>query len=621
MREPSFVAGVLGLVGGILVLGPALGRGSLLNLDLVLTPRLPVSAGWWGLGPEVPRGEPLGAAMSVLSQVVGGPLVGKLLMLACFAVASAGAARLARPAAPVLQIGSGLLFGLSPYLMTRAAVGHFTIMAAAALLPWAVPTLLRPGTSLRRTFLWSLALACTGSFGGIVALGVVVVGLAVERGRRWSKVLLVVVFAQAVWLVPGVVVLAQGLTPAGAAQFPTQLHSLGDVLSLPAGHGFWQDAFPFHSVGLTLIAVIGTLLVVLAVLGSRKLQPPLTVGLPVLAGAGLLLTVASGTPGVDRVFEAFSRGPLGSPFRESQRFFVLTLLWLAPAVALGVERLATRVGPVGRPAVRLLPACVALILLVPGLWGVGGLLAPVQFPPEWAEAKRVTDQEPGTILALPWNRYLDLDFAGGRRVFNPVRRYFGGDVLMSGDPELGAGVDEAADPRAITVSEILPSILVDQPISGRLADLHVRWVVLVKSAYYANYANLADDPGLEVVGGRADGPVAQGARLAWFRGRPRRAVSRCGSSGAALVEDRRLGCRHLGPGRRPRMAPGMVSGGHHRRRSRGPAGRVRAGLVLAQRGRAGYLCHDGARYGDGRGGARPGYPPGQAIVAIASDLT
>src|SRR4051812_5408430 len=130
-RDPSVTAGVLGFIGSLLVLGPALRPGSLLDLDLVLTPHPPLGNGIWGLGPEVPRGEPLGSAIALVSQVLDGPFVGKALMILCVTAACAGAARLARPAAPALQVGCGLVYGLSPFMMTRMAVGHFTILAAA----------------------------------------------------------------------------------------------------------------------------------------------------------------------------------------------------------------------------------------------------------------------------------------------------------------------------------------------------------------------------------------------------------------------------------------------------------------------------------------------------------
>ena len=43
----------------------------------------------------------------------------------------------------------------------------------------------------------------------------------------------------------------------------------------------------------------------------------------------------------------------------------------------------------------------AFVLIGPSLWGFGGQVDPVDRPPEWAEARRLVDAEPGPVLALP----------------------------------------------------------------------------------------------------------------------------------------------------------------------------------------------------------------------------
>ena len=58
------------------MLEPAFKRGSLLFFDLVLTPRIPVPAGAWGLGPQLPRRMPLGLVLAWASTVVGGRAAG-----------------------------------------------------------------------------------------------------------------------------------------------------------------------------------------------------------------------------------------------------------------------------------------------------------------------------------------------------------------------------------------------------------------------------------------------------------------------------------------------------------------------------------------------------------------
>src|SRR3954447_7390365 len=83
-----------GLGVAVVVLGPALAPGSLLNLDLVFTPTIPVPRGVWALGPELSRRVPLGVALAWVSTVVGGPVAGKLLLGGALAIALVGVWRL-----------------------------------------------------------------------------------------------------------------------------------------------------------------------------------------------------------------------------------------------------------------------------------------------------------------------------------------------------------------------------------------------------------------------------------------------------------------------------------------------------------------------------------------------
>src|SRR5207302_2099885 len=122
------------------------------------TPTMPLPRGVWALGPELSRRVPLGVPVAWASTVLGGPVVGKVLLGASLVVAFAGASRLVPTIGVVGRLGAGTLYAASPFVLTRVGVGHWTVVAAIAVLPWALPVLLRPADDLRRTWLWSAAL-------------------------------------------------------------------------------------------------------------------------------------------------------------------------------------------------------------------------------------------------------------------------------------------------------------------------------------------------------------------------------------------------------------------------------------------------------------------------------
>ena len=488
-----------GAGGGLVVLGPALGGGSLLNLDLVVTPRVRLPPGVWGLGPELPRRVPLMAPIAALSHVVPGPAVWVALVAFAVAAGCAGVYRLADGAQPVARLGAGLFYALSPFVLTRIGVGHTSLVVATAILPWALPTLLTPADQPWRTFLWSAALGLCGVFGAVLAGPILLVGLARRHAHDSLKVSILFVASQLLWLVPGIVVLAQGSHLAGSASFATDLHGFLGPLRLLGGHGFWQRA---NQVGATtdwVAGILGLAVFALALAGWRDLPGAWARAAVAAAGLGLLLPAASAVPGVRSLYDALTRLPIGAPFRESQRVLPLYLVVAAPAAALGATRLVRDRRSAVSTVLPVVPLAVAAVLAGPGLWGLGGRLEPVHFPSAWSRIRAAVHAQPGTVLALPWHEYLDFHLAADRRVYNPLPDYLGGDVLVSSDPELGSGAREQADPREPSVIAMLRHQGDEAATAQRLRDLGIRWVALLHDVDWRSYGSIVHNGILEPV--------------------------------------------------------------------------------------------------------------------------
>lgn len=481
------------------MLGPALGPGSLFALDATFVPRIPVPAGVWGLGPELPRRVPLGLILAWASPFIGGALAGKLLLASALVVAFAGAARLVGASGWATQLAAGLLYSLSPLMLTRVGAGEWTAVVAFAVLPWALPTLLTPSADRARTFAWAAAMGATGSVGGIFAVVVVAVGMAAERTPATVAAGALTAVAQLPWVVAGVVVWAGGPHLVGSNVFPTRARGLVGAAGLLAGHGFWRAPTQVGGDSGAGTAMLGIGLLVLAVAGAGALPAAWRWRAATLAGIGGAIALASAAPGVRTLYADFTRTTVGAPFRESQRFLILGLVWLAPAGALGARRLTGDGARLSTGITLAAPAAVAVVLGLPGLWGVGGRLRPVQLPSEWAAARRAVRNAPGTVLALPYHRYLDLPAAGDRRVFNPMPDYLGGDVISSSSLELGPHDTELDDPREPGIVALLARAVHGDPVSGGLAAVGVRWVVVLHTADWRSYASLAADPGLRAV--------------------------------------------------------------------------------------------------------------------------
>jgi hypothetical protein len=488
-----------------LVLGPAAAPGSLFNLDLVVTPVIPAPVELWGLGPELPRRAPFYLVLAWLSTWGGGAGAWKLLAAASLAGAFAGATRLVRDRPLVTQVGAGLVYAASPWMLTRLGVGHLGLVLAAALLPFALPTLLDPTRCRARTFLWSLAFAVVGLYGALLAVPLVVAGLVGRPLRRAASTLVAFAAPHLMWLLPGVIVFLGGVQPASAHSFRPTGESAPDAVRLLAGHGFWQSLYQVGSEQGWVAVGIGGALLGLALLGHRDLPSVMRTRLAGVAAVGIGVPFAARMPGLQSAFDWLSGAAPGLALREPQRLLVLYLLWLAPAAALGAGRVAAGLRGWYSGAMAAAPAVLALILTAPGLWGVQGTLQPVAIPESWEQARAHVRAEPGTVLALPWHRYFDLGAAEGRRVLNPMPYYLGGDVLASADPELPGGEQEVLDPRHRRAEEIIEAMRRGEPPSDRLAELGVRWVVVLHDVDWWSYRRGLDaDEDLEHVVGDGD---------------------------------------------------------------------------------------------------------------------
>jgi hypothetical protein len=504
------LAWATGVAGGLLALGPGLQPGSLLNLDLILTPTIPVPAGVWGLGSDPPRRVPLGLLFAWGGRLTTGPAAGKVILLLCVASAIAGTARLLPGGTPrVAAAGAGLLYGLSPFALTRLSTGQWGVLAAAAVLPWAVPTLLHPSERLGRTLLWSAALGATGIVGGLFALSAAAVGVIAER--RWTTVraLGLVAFAQLPWIVPGVAVV--GLGHAMPGRFATRAPGVFGSALLLAGQGFWRPASQVGRTGLAAV-VLGVALAGLAAAGAATLPASWRTRGAALGAAGLAMALASALPGVRTIHAHLTAsGPLAAA-RDGQRFMPLALVWLMPAAAAGAARLArsprspqSQPGPSparwldggGWPA--LLPLGIALALGAPALADTWTALRVVHLPASWAVARSDVRARPGPVLALPWHEYMNLTVADGRRVLNPLPDYLGGDVISSTDPELGPPVQEAVYARLPAVGELVRRASSGAPVAVDLSQLQIRWVVVLHDVDWRSFSGLPTDPGLDRV--------------------------------------------------------------------------------------------------------------------------
>jgi hypothetical protein len=495
---------IVPFVASACVFGPALRPGGLFNLDLVVVPEVDMPASLSGYGPDVPSRLPLWGVVAALSRVVSAEWIAKALLVIGVAMAWIGMARLLRRYGPLAANSAGIVFGLSPFLLTRSSVGHFSVTLAAAVLPWALPALTRPGRDLRVTFVAATALGFTGPFGGSLAVLIVIAALLGGASDRWIRGAVVTLIGQLPWAVPA------ALFPNGAfndtTSYPTRLNGLFDAVRLSVGDGFWLERYQVAGSGRTA-AVVATVLLLLAFFGNRDLPAALRRPLMILGGFGWLVAVLSSIRLFDEFIASATSSPVTGLWREPQRLIVLHLLWLAPAATIGTIRLGREFHDCRvrqRAFFKAVPGALAVLLVAPSAWGINGQLAATPIPQDWSDVRVAVADKPGTVLALPWAQYLKVDLADGgeRLVLHPLAGYLGGDVLHASSDDIPRGTPSRQTRRGELAGRQVEALQSGVTIGDELAELGIRWVVLLKTELVGEYRTLYRDPALvEVVDG------------------------------------------------------------------------------------------------------------------------
>ncbi len=123
----------------------------------------------FGLGPALTQRVPFFAILAAGSWLVGGPLATKVVVVVLLAAGFVGAGRLVAPdgrSACSPRSASGVCVGGGALRRHPHGAGHLNLLWAVAVLPWVLPRLCRPSSSVSRTFLAVLLLAVGGPAAG-----------------------------------------------------------------------------------------------------------------------------------------------------------------------------------------------------------------------------------------------------------------------------------------------------------------------------------------------------------------------------------------------------------------------------------------------------------------------
>jgi hypothetical protein len=489
----TVTSAAVGLGLGLLALGPGLGRGFLLSYDMVFVPRLPFAAAWPGLAP--PRAVPSDLVIAAMSRALPGDIVQKVVLLAVFVLACAGAAALLDREPWPARLAAGVCYAWNPYVGERLIIGQWALLLGYAGLPWVLRAVLAPDLASRRGAarlgLWLLPAVVGGFAAMAITVLVAVPAVLLSRSARRAAVALAVLAAGSLpWFIPALLhpVYAD---PAGVAAFAaradTPFGTLGSLLMLGGGWNAQTVPRAYGGAWSALwLAVVIAALAGYVLIGHQLRRWP---GLGMAAGAGLVIAGLGVTAaGADLLRVMIGAWPGFAGLRDGQQFVAPLALAEAAGLGLVVAR-AMKPGSFGRKgherpassdaAGRVLGAVAVLtpVLLLPGLaWGAAGRLRPAEYPAGWLAAARELDASPvrGSVLLLPWQTYRTPPWNHGETVLDPWTRLLSRPLIWNDGTRVGAVELWPDDPRARALDGVIGG---RGPLTAALRAAGVRFVL------------------------------------------------------------------------------------------------------------------------------------------------
>ena len=402
-----------GLVLGLLALGPGLARGYLLSYDMVFVPRPQFNAAVLGTSGELPRAVPSDAVMAALSSELPTDIVQKLLLLAIFVLACAGAARLLSAERLPAQLAAGVLYAWNPFVAERLILGQWALLLGYAGLPWVLAASAEPSLRVGKRVVRLAVALLPAAVGGFAAMSisalVALPAVALQRGAVKARLMmaattLAVLFVLSLpWLIPSLAH-AVHTSPAGVAAFAARADTpFGTVGSLIALGGAWNaQTVPAGYGGAA--SVLWLCLAIMALGGYLFLRRGRWRGLGLAAGAGLgLALLGTFGPGQSLLRAMITFWPGFAVLRDGQQF--VAPLALAEATGLGL--VVARVLRLHKPAAlaegkAMLAAglVAAAVAFLPGLaWGAAGCwlrcsTRPTGWPPAVSSTQTVVRVPP-----------------------------------------------------------------------------------------------------------------------------------------------------------------------------------------------------------------------------------
>jgi hypothetical protein len=434
---------------------------------------------------------------------------------------------------------AGFLYMLNPFVYVRFLAGHWLLLLAYAVTPFAIKGMIDffddPSTkkAIKVAFLLTsiFVLETHTPFLLFMVFGVLFFVKLFEYRKIDEKIFsltrsiiligIFLLFFNSYWLIPN---FSGSSTPLGEITgsdlntFTTKRDlNFNTLFTTASMYGFWRTGYVYTKDILPYWYLFFIIILFLAVHGFFLNYKHIKYGINVKTFgviAVLSVLLAAGISGpIAGVFEfLFNNVFFFKGFREPQKFVALLVLAYAYLGGLGVaefEKIAR--DPVNRSGAKQFGVwlIIALALATPFIYsfttfnGFWGQLKTTDYPKDWYEVNSFLnqDEQDFKVLFLPWHLYMDFKWlpTPQKRIATPANIFFDKPVIQGDNMEAGSIYSSSADHVSKYVDFLLANRNNIDNLGELIAPLNVKYVILTKEVDYRLYDFLYNQTDLELV--------------------------------------------------------------------------------------------------------------------------
>ena len=523
----------------LLLVSDFFSSGYILTLDTIVSENVyHISSIFYGLSNSYSIA-PFIAILSFLNVFFSVEFIQKLSFFLIFFISGISAYKLCPEEWGMGRYFAGFLYMVNPFVYVRFLAGHWLLLLAYAVTPFAIKGLIHffNAPSIKRAIIFVFLLTSLfviethTPFLLLIVLGVIFLAELVEFRNNSDKIFslsksifLIGIFLlvlNSYWLIPN---FAGSSAPLGEISesdlytFTTK-HDLNfnTLFTTASMYGFWRGGYVYTKDLLPYWYLFFIFIIFLAVHGFVLNYRHTKHGIYVKAlGTVAVLSVllAAGISGpIAGVFEfLFNNVFFFKGFREPQKFVALLVLAYAYLGGLGVaefEKIARN--PAHSASARKIGAwlIIALALATPFIYsfttfnGFWGQLKPTDYPRDWYEINDFLnqDEQDFKVLFLPWHLYMDFKWlpTPQKRIATPAYIFFDKPVIQGENMEAGSIYSSSTNPVTKYVEFLLANRNKIDNLGELIAPLNVKYIILTREVDYRFYDFLYNQTDLELV--------------------------------------------------------------------------------------------------------------------------